>query len=380
MAITERYVDASAAGGGDGTTAATSGANGAFTWAEMITDINTPRVGYRYNVKQGTYSLSATTTLTGDGTTTSPNIIRGYKTTIGDATLLRTTGGVVDTSNMPTIAYGSTYRFAANGATNLIVESLNITSTVAGSTIRLGTESLAVNCKIDNASTSSSAYAFEGDAVSTQIVNCDAILSAGVAGSKAISTAGPVSYCLVSGGGGNGIELANNATSIVHNTVYDSAIGIRTLNTTARAEILSNTIVNCTGDGIDIVTATTAQIRITGNHITGCGGYGIDFNTSTCPKILINNRFRDNTSGNVNGGGDYETATSILNQTADDTDALDFTDHTTDDYSLKSTAAGYHTGLGWYQNIGANGTPVATGGGGGSLLLGGLGQTGIGSF
>jgi len=86
MAITERYVTTTGAGAHDGTSEAD-----AFSWAEMITDLNTPRVGYRYNVKQGTYSLSATTTLTGDGTATSPNIIRGYKTTIGDATLGRTT-------------------------------------------------------------------------------------------------------------------------------------------------------------------------------------------------------------------------------------------------------------------------------------------------
>lgn len=364
MAITERYVDAGAAGGGNGTTAATSGANGAFTWAEMITDINTPRVGYRYNVKQGTYSLSATTTLTGDGTTTSPNIIRGYKTTIGDATLSRTTGGIVDTSNMPTIAYASTFGFTASGSTNLIIESLIFTGTIANRLVRVGIESIAVNCSVDNASTSASAVGIEGDAVSTQVVGCDVILSAGVASAKAISTAGPVSYCRVKGGGGNGIELTSNTTPIHCNTIYESAIGIKTLTTGARAEITGNTIVNCTGDGIDVITSTTAQVRIINNHITGCGGYGIDFNTSTCPKILIANRFRDNTSGNVNGGGDYETATSILNQTADDTDALDFTDQSTDDYSLKSTAAGYHTGLGWYQNIGANGTPASAGGGG----------------
>ena len=102
-------------------------------------------------------------------------------------------------------------------------------------------------------------------------------------------------------------------------------------------------------------------------------GYGIDFNTSTCPKILGNNRFRDNTGGNVNGGGDWETATSRENITSDDADADDFVAAASDDYSLKAGAAATSKGVGYLIDIGAHGSPVVTAGGG---LLTHSGMTG----
>lgn len=361
MAITERYVSSS------GTDTYANSTNPA-TPMSLSTALTNMVAGDRINIKaDGTYSRSATDTLTPDGTTTSPITLRGYTTTIGDATLGRASGGFLDTTKMPVIAYGSTFRLNAAGSTNIIFESLNITSNVANSAVRINVESLLVNCKIDNASTSSSAVAIEGDVVTSQVISCDLSLSAGVASAKVITTAGPVQYSRITGGGGNGIELASNPTAILGNVIYESAIGIRALTAASRSEIIGNTIANCTGDGIDIVTSTTALVKIVGNHITGCGGYGIDFNASTCSKVLINNRFRDNTSGDINGGGDYQTATNVLNQTSDDTDALDFTSQSTDDYSLLATAAGARRGLSYLQNIGANGTQAASGGGGSAI-------------
>lgn len=361
MSITERYVRADAAGGGDGTTDANSGANGAFTWAEMITDLNTPRVGYRYNVKQGTYTLAATTTLTGDGTTTSPNIIRGFKDTPGDATLGRTTGGALNTANMPTIAYNSTFRFNATGSTNLLIESLNFTGSVASSLVRINTESSLINCPVSNSSNSASAIGVECDHVTCSVMNCDVLLLSGVAGSKAITTPGVTIANRIKNAGGIGIE-AIAAPLTKSNLIFESGIGIQTSSGTSRQEIHNNTIVNCSGDGIDFVTGTTAQQRLIGNHITGCGGYGIDFNTSTCVKLLMNNRFRDNALGNINGGGDYSTATNQLNVTSDDTDSVDFVDQSADDYALKATAPAYKTGLSYLSSIGANGSPASDGG------------------
>lgn len=359
MALTERYVTTTGAGAHDGTNEAN-----AFSWTEMITDINTPRAGYRYNVKQGTYSLGASSTITGDGSTTTPNVIRGYKTTIGDATLGRTTGGTLDQSNMPTIAFASTFRFIANTGTQLIVESLKITSTVANGTILVGLDSVVLNCVIENTSTSAAAIGINTSTATASAIGNDVTLANGVSGSIGILTTGVCVYNRIKNAGGTGISAEATAKPCAHNTIFESGIGIATTSATVTHCLLNNTIVNCSGDGINILTSTTGIQTIIGNHITGSGGYGINFNTSTCPKLLINNRFRDNTSGNINGDGDWGLGTNQLNITSDDTDALDFTDQSTDDYSLKSSAAGARRGLSYLTNIGAEGTPASSGGGG----------------
>ena len=96
MAITERYVTSGAAGGGDGSS------GNPWTLTEALANM---AAGDRINIKaDGTYTRSANDTVTPDGTATSPIILRGYTTTIGDATLGRASGGALDSSKMPTIA------------------------------------------------------------------------------------------------------------------------------------------------------------------------------------------------------------------------------------------------------------------------------------
>ena len=139
-------------------------------------------------------------------------------------------------------------------------------------------------------------------------------------------------------------------------TLYESGIGINCdLNSSNNCRIIGNTIVNNTGDGIDVATGTTGAMHIASNHITGNGGYGIDFNTSTCVKMLGFNRMRDNSSGDINGGGDWEEGTSVANVTSDDTDAIDFVDQANDNYLLKSAAPGVAKAPGYRVPMGGNG-------------------------
>lgn len=84
MAWTERYVRADAAGGGNGTTDANSGANGAYTWAEMLAV--SPLSGIRFNIKAGNYSRT-TNNDTFSGTApaaATPMWIRGFNSVAGD--------------------------------------------------------------------------------------------------------------------------------------------------------------------------------------------------------------------------------------------------------------------------------------------------------
>jgi hypothetical protein len=362
MALTERHVTTAGAGTHDGTSLAN-----AFTLAEFVTDFNAtaPGGGFLYNIYQSSgYTSGASITLTADGSATSPNKIRGCKTTPGDATSGRTTGGALDQSNMPTLTLSSTFRLILSGSTQLIIESLKITGSVANSLVVIGADSLAVNCVIENASTSASAVGLQLSSVTAEAIGNDITLANGVAGSKGIQSAGVTTDNRVKNAGGTGISVEGTIKPISHNTIYESGIGIATTSTTTAHSIQHNTIANCSGAGIEIVTATTVIQTITGNHITGNGGAGINFNTSTCPKVLINNRFRDNSGGAIAGDGDWGLGTNQLNITSDDTDATDFTDQSTDDYSLRNTAAGAGSGLSYLLNIGAEGTPAGSSGGG----------------
>lgn len=372
MALTKRYVRADAAGGGDGTTDANSGANGAFTFDEMITDIDTPHPGYKYLLKSGTYSRSASDTPTGDGTTSSPIIIEGFNTTEGD--LLsngRDANGDLDTTNFPLITYSSPYRLAMNGSLNSVLRCLHVTGGASTNTVVIGAGSTISQCRVENTGTG---VAIDSSvATSAVIKNCDAIANTASA-TAAIQCQGATSIVIGNKckcASGSGIVTRNTVT-LAQNTIYESAIGIQIDATNAQCNIINNTIANCTGDGIQFTTGTTTAVTIIGNHITGSGGYGINYQTSTCVKQLGGNRFRDNTSGPINGGGDWEEGTSINNVTSDDTDAIDFADQANDNYSLLNTAPAITAGVGYRNPIGAHGASSFGAGGGGPLIGGRL--------
>lgn len=362
MALTKRYVRSDAAGGGDGTTNTNSGANGAFTWAEMITDINTPRAGYKYLVKSGTYANgTTTTTLTGDGSTTSPNVIEGFNATEGDLIAQgRTSGGALDTANFPVISYtGTTAKFDASGATHLVLRCLNITSAASAATLDVATNSRVTRCKVDNSSSNASAAGITATGAGADLVIIDCDVGPGVSGAAhgirtSMSNANIIG-CRVKWIAGNALRI-RSTVSVQGCTLYESGIGINCdLNSSNNNRIFGNTIVNNTGDGIDVATGTTGAMHISGNHITGNGGYGIDFNTSTCVKMLGFNRMRDNSSGDINGGGDWEEGTSLANITSDDTDAIDYVDQANDNYLLKSAAPAATGAPGYRVPMGGNG-------------------------
>lgn len=75
MAFTERYVTATASGGGDGSS------GNPWTLAESFANY---AAGDRINIKAGTYTTTSTFNTPTSGTATSPVVWRGYKTTIGD--------------------------------------------------------------------------------------------------------------------------------------------------------------------------------------------------------------------------------------------------------------------------------------------------------
>lgn len=96
--------------------------------------------------------------------------------------------------------------------------------------------------------------------------------------------------------------------------------------------------------------------RLEGCVIVGSASYGVD-SQGTAYTLISRCRFRDNTSGNFNGLGNYPD--DLGNITSAGTDAAEFVDAASGDYRIK-----YGSSL-WGLGIGAGDEPAPAGGGSG---------------
>jgi hypothetical protein len=351
MALTEKYVNAAGSGSADGSSEAN-----AMSWTAMITDINAGgKAGNRYNVKGAVNRGASADTISGSGTSTSPVVIRGYGTATSDGYQGRTNGnGPLVTTNMPLITYTGSARINASGSW-LIFESLEITAAANGGTLFLSSTNVAVVCKVTTTGTGVSSSVLDGTTNSNvHFINCDAY--SGTNGTAAIRIQGSGSKAIACrvNGGPVGI-LMRSGTQAVGNTIFGvSGPGISVDSTTGLTVIFGNTIVGCTGDGIDIASGTLALQTIINNIITDNGGYGIDLNASSVGAFLSNNRLRDNTSGPINLGTDWATATSYGHVTTDTGGPeTDYQDNASNDYRLIGASPAKGAGLPAYASVGA---------------------------
>ena len=339
MAITEKYVSSAGGGAHDGSTEAD-----AFSWAEMVTDINLGgKAGNRYNVKGSVSRTTTTDTVTGDGSLTSPIIIRGYSSTIGDAYLGRTSSnGDLITTNMPAISY-TTGSWSAGGATHIIYESLNISGANSGATWAVGAAVVLFRCVASNSSTGATAIAINFGGENASVIDCDASLTGASGGRAAISI---TSNCIaagnrVKGGPAAGFYCnANGVVALIDNLIYDcGTIGVNSVSTLNRNLFYGNTIVGCGGDGIDIVTGTTFLSVAMNNMITDGSAWGIDGVSAANAIFVAYNRTRDNTSGAINSATDWITASTFSHVTTDTGGSeTDYTAAGSDDYTLISAS------------------------------------------
>ena len=372
MALTEKYVSAAGAGSHDGSSEAN-----AFSWSEMITDINAgSKAGNRYNVKGNISGGTTAQTISGSGTVTSPVIIRGYTSTIGDGYLGRSfdgTGPLVAT-NMPVLTYTSSGRLAINGS-YVIVETLKIVAAVASAgalTITSGSDSFAIRCIAENSNTSGTTSAMTVSGTRSGALDCDAsnLAWSGTGNALTVSGSGARSYgCRLTCTANIGLlisgALTNNANHVIHSC---GGFGISVTVTAGQSAIFRNTIVGGSSDGLNLVTSATMGLLVANNLITDNAGYGINGVSASNAIVGAFNRLDRNASGATNLATDWLAATSYDHDTTSVLQAAEYEDFASKDFRLKSTSPAIQAGL-FGVDIGSFKYHPAGGGGSSRRLL-----------
>ena len=361
MALTEWYVNDAGSGTGTGTTEANAMSYATFTDYMVTGGSKTAAAGDRFNIKGAITGRTTTTdTWVNGGTVTSPVIVRGYNSTIGDLTsVTRTNGnGPLVVTNYPTISY-TTGKINVTG-NFIIIEALQISSANAtasqGTVILTGTDIFIKRCYVFNSSTSANANGiFITSGTRSSVIDCDVSLTGGSGGNSPINETAATGVRVignrVKGGGFAGINLGTGAVCLF-NTVYSSgAIGIRVAD--VGYVVMYNTIVGSTTDGINVVTGLGSSGIIIGNMSTDNTGDGIDMVSTANAAFASNNRTRDNATG-YNNAGDWLTATKYNDVTTDTGGPeTDYVNSGGNDYRLIRSSPATGAGNPLYLDIGA---------------------------
>lgn len=372
MAITEYYVSSLAGGGGDGSIGSP------WTLTEALTDSDTNGAGRRYNIKaDGAYTLASDAV--GSGSVSQPCILRGYTTTIGDGNLGRDAEGKLITTNMPTLNLGSGVYWSPGSY--IIFESLNfVRSANTNAGILHGGNALQyVNCRLSSTDGTNSGTCALNPQNYCAVVDCDIEMTGATYGNGIACSGAYVKIVgcriKVTGTSANAIS-ANNATTIANCLLYGN--GLRGIYGSDPVYVGSLCIVNCTGhlpNGTFLVLpassspkymATAINCHVTDSTRMFDNGY---YATEEVPAMRAYNRTRDNANAD-RGFGDWPIFSAVTTDTGDDT--TDYTDASSDDFTLISAAPGKGAGLMAYTDIGAyqREEPAGSSGGGSFVISG----------
>lgn len=311
----------------------------------------------------GSFSgFGASFTISCTGTTTNPISVIGYKTLDTDGYQGRAAnGGALVSTNMASFAL-STFRINVTAGA-ITFANCNFGSTVNGQLINhSGGNSVFSNCIINNASTGGSAEAIS---LSQGLIwNCDLTMSGASGGLDVVSlvqSQSNVIGCRITTTAGTcpGISVTSGTYTISDNLIYNCSNGIVA---GGNGSILNNTIVSNTSNGISI-NAAAVSVNIINNMITDNTGFGVNANTSASVAGW-NNRFRNNTGGNLSTGSGWNTNAILGSIIGTGASSIDYNSPGTGDYTLKATSPAVNAGLPFSQSCGAFQVQYAPSGGG----------------
>jgi hypothetical protein len=335
MAWTDRYVDASAAGGGTGTSPADP-----WTLGEAISN---GTGGMRINIKAGSYSLTGTNTVAPTTSQSSPCYWRGYKTTLGDLDGALESSPT-DSTDIPFIQ--NDYRiFFDSSFMKFSGLSFSNSATNQPVVYFLGSVYTVKNTRFRNPNSSISAELINGQGRDHHIYsNCEF----SIAGTTSINfidcdIGQTFDSCVFS----SDIQLTASQGTAINQGRYMVFSKCLFKNLGVAIQVgLSNVnyaIANCTFDQIadDAIRLGQSSVGfVAGNYFRNIGGFAIGNSTGTTPSDATSSLFAiRNVYNNV--GGQIENSFESL-QYEEQTETGDkFTDSSTGDYSLISSSVGY---------------------------------------
>lgn len=336
MAYTERYVTDAAGGGGAGTE------GDPWTLAEGL---DQAAAGDRVNIQSdGAYSIGATTQ-TNAGTQAASICFRGYNSTIGDLdTVGRDTpanGSGLITTNMPAITCTGNIIPAAN----TIFKNLNFDGAIndwlmdnnAGNAVYL------YQCAFLNTNNAAGSGCIRLNN-SCGLVMCDFECS-GADHQIVVDIDADNMFALCRFEGvDTGVALLQvDNVSAVGNLFINGGVAIA-LNNVGQSLIMNNTCYNADKFLTTPNQAMASVPIVVNNHVTDCNEFLDNLFSGTANQAIIElfNRTRDNTTART-GIGDGLLIGEVTLDEGDHT--TDYTDATTDDFSLISAAPGEDAGL-----------------------------------
>ena len=323
MAWTDRYVDASAAGGGTGTSPADP-----WTLAEAHSNST---AGMRVNIKAGTYTVASVLSRSFSGTTSNSVWWRGYKTTTGDLDdifdeektestdipLVNITSGYLLESGgsflLSSIAFKSSSSarpaFYLNGASTKAWNCrfiYNLTTGGSAGSVKNQLYGVFANCFFENKDTSNSYEVVFDQGVENTYINCFFTGS----GCKVVSQN---SY-----GGFHGCVFDN-----LYEGITNSSRGISVNQCTFRD--ISQNAIN---------TAPGASLVCTNNYFSNVSGAAIASSSLSSNVFVSGNVFQNVSTQMLNI---YEST-----QVSSATDGSDlFVDSSSNDFTLQASSNGY---------------------------------------
>ena len=317
MALTIRYVSVSGGGAHDGTSEAD-----AWTWAEMKANYSN---GQHIYVKAGTYSFTSSEAFTLIAGTTTPVIFEGYSSTPGDGW---TSGSAhnadlsIDDTNFPVLDFaGSGIGIDINtNAQYHVFVNFKIQSDNIGNAdlVDMTAENIAlVHCIIELSGTGgAAATCIDCSNNFKAVADCDILQRSTTSGAEGILHSGnylSVTDCRVYCDEGRGVDISGAFYWVYGNILCGDTEALYMGGTSSgRSTVIGNTLVTPDSTGICIENSNNDadDMQPVVNNLLTDGDYAV-YNgyqaTSVLPRLFLFNRYDRQTSGDVNGYGDFQT-------------------------------------------------------------------------